>query len=72
MPAPAGHHDILWRLGTVLKGTAWGSNTSAQGIVIDKLIRPQALEQLVAGDEAVAMRYEIGKGIEGVRSQMDE
>jgi hypothetical protein len=72
IPPPTGRGDIPWRLGTVLQGMAGGSNTAAQGIVRDELVRPQALEELIAGDDAVAMRQEIGQDIKDLRSQRDE
>jgi hypothetical protein len=69
---PTDSGDIPWRLGRVLQGAACGPNTAAQGVVRDELVRPQALEQLVAGDDAVAMQHEIGEDIEDLRSERDE
>jgi hypothetical protein len=55
-----------------LQGAACRPNTAAQSIVRDKLVRPQALEQLVAGDDAVAMPYEIGEDVEDLQPQRDQ
>ncbi len=71
IPTPTGRRDIPWRLETVLQGATCRSNTAAQGIIRDELARPQALEQLVAGNDAVAMPQEIGENIEDLRAQRD-
>ena len=68
----ARRRDILWRLGMVLQGAACRPNAAAQGIIGDELPGPQAREQLVAGDDTVALRHEIGEHIEDLRSQRDE
>jgi hypothetical protein len=72
IPTPTDSRDISRRLGTVLKDTACCPNTAAQGIVSDELVRPQALEQLIAGDNAVAMRQKIDEDIEDLRPQRHE
>jgi hypothetical protein len=69
---PTGGRNIPWRFGRILQGAACRPNTAAQSIVRDKLVRPQALEQLVAGDDAVAMPYEIGEDVEDLRPQRDK
>jgi hypothetical protein len=67
-----GRRKIPGRLGTILQGTACRPNAAAQGILRDKLVGPQAGEQLIVGDDAVALRHEIGEDIEDLRAQWDE
>jgi hypothetical protein len=71
IPTPTGGRDIPWRLWRVLQGPACRPNTAARSIVRNELVRPQTLEQLVAGDDAVAMPYEIGEDVEDLRPQRD-
>jgi hypothetical protein len=52
----------------ILQGAACRPNAAAQGIVRDELLRPQAREQLVARDDAIALRHEIGEDIKDLRS----
>jgi hypothetical protein len=66
---PTDSRDIPRRLGRILQGATSRPNTAAQGVVSDELVRPQALEQLVAGDDTVAMCQEVGEDIEDLRSQ---
>jgi hypothetical protein len=66
---PTGRHNIPWHLRLVLQSTACRPNAATQGIIRDKLVRPQAREQLVAGDDAVTMRHEIGEYIEDLWPQ---
>jgi hypothetical protein len=64
--------DELGCMPCIADGSACHPNAALQRIIADKLPRPQALEQLLLGDYAVAMLHKIGKHVEYLGFQMDE